>query len=70
MTRLSQALRWWRNRPCECKRTHPFELHPKVIGLVPLRHWYWLRVQRHYLETVSYSPLLYSFPGEPLVKHK
>lgn len=52
MTRLAQALRWWRNRRCECGAPN-HNHHPKVIheGSIPNRHFVvlvrkgWMRLE-------------------------
>ena len=40
MTRLEQALRWWRGRKCECRSEDFSEIHSKVVleTSIPVRH--------------------------------
>lgn len=59
MTRLDQALRWWRGRKCECGFEECGELHSKMVleRSVPQRHFHVLHKtgRLHYTTATTIS---------------
>ena len=68
MTRLSQALRWWRGRKCECSEgcTRKDWKHIRHTS-IPKRHFWVLLDSGRLKKVVSVSPLAYHLvpPDEP-----
>ena len=71
MTRLDQALRWWRNRPCECNWGDCSVEVGKIISIlsIPSRHWLALRKVRAIKVFGSNFWILASEKDLPMQRH-
>ena len=70
MTRLSQALRWWRGRKCECSPecSGCTFFHPEIIfrTSIPRRHFLVLLKAGRLRKVPAFAPLSYNLaPDEP-----